>query len=65
MGDKYVVGRPSFWDLDSSWYEYMSASKEERRKMCRDAINAERITTAIVFAVLFCVVVALLCMGVV
>ena len=43
-------GRPSFYDLDESWYRYMKADRKERIKMCEEAWNTEAFVLGI-FAV--------------
>lgn len=44
-------GRPSFYDLDESWYRYMKADRKERIKMCEEALNTEALVLGI-FAVI-------------
>ena len=36
-----AYGKPSFYDLDESWYRYMMADREERKQMCRDCLDTE------------------------
>lgn len=47
-----AYGRHSFYDLDESWYRYMKADREERKKMCESCIEVEAIVVGI-GAVLF------------
>ena len=49
-----AYGRPSFYDLDESWYRYMMADREERKKMCQDCLDTEALVLG------FCVVVAII-----
>jgi hypothetical protein len=49
-----AYGKPSFGDMDESWYRYMKADHEERNKMCDEVIDAEVVVLSIVavFAVI-------------
>lgn len=43
-------GKPSFYDLDESWLEYMKADRKQRIKMIDDTLNTESIVIG-VFAI--------------
>jgi hypothetical protein len=56
-------GTHSFYDLDDTWYKYLKADKEGRRKMCDEVLEAEAICYGLgMLAVLIGIIVAL-CKG--
>lgn len=56
-------GRPSFYDLDTTWYEYMKADRKERKQMCEDAIHIEALVVGLCFLVVVVLVIVALCKG--
>lgn len=31
--------RPSFYDLDESWYRFIKADRKERKEMCQETLD--------------------------
>ena len=47
MGWNNAYGKPSFYDLDESWYRYMAASRKERKEMCEEVLEMEGLALGI------------------
>ncbi len=44
---EFHSGRPGFYDLDSSWLEYLKEDRKGRQKMCEDALMADALALGI------------------
>lgn len=58
-------GRHSFYDLDESWYRYMMADREERKKMCQDCIDTEALVLGIAAVLAIVGGIVALCYGII
>lgn len=58
-----IPGRHSFYDLDSSWLEYMAADPKKRREICRQHLEAEAVTAFVGFVIVVGVLVLALVKG--
>ena len=58
-------GKHSFYDLDESWYRYMMADREERKKMCKDCLDTEACVLGIAVVLFIVAGIAALCCGII
>lgn len=56
-------GTHSLYDLDDTWYRYLNANRDERKKMCDDALAAEGIVYFLGFLAVLGGVIYALCKG--
>ena len=43
-----AYGKPSFYDLDESWYRYLAADRKERKRMCEKVLETEALVLGLV-----------------
>lgn len=60
---KYDGRTHSFFDLDSTWLEYLSKTPAERRQMAKELLEVETAVTFVAFGILAVLLVVALVKG--